>query len=308
MTQRSGSTLKRVLKVVGIAVGLVLVGGGGYAFAQASAFDSSVAKRYDVPIPAVTLVKDPATLARGKHLVEAVGSCNTRDCHGADLSGATLTMGPLARLSGPNITTAPGAALARYSDGELVRIIRHGIKKDGHTVLLMPSEELGWLSLEDVTAMVSYLRTVPPVEKADGTSNVGLLGKVLDRRGAVALDVARRIDHTARAQEVPPPAEANERYGQYLAKACTGCHGEHLSGGTMAGAPAVPRNLTPHETGLRDWSFQDFERVCTSGISKDGRKLDPFMPYEALSKMNDTEKHALYMYLRTVPPLPFGNR
>ena len=32
------------------------------------------------------------------------------------------------------------------------------------------------------------------------------------------------------------------------------------------------------------------------------------MPIEALSKLNDVEKHALWAYLRSVPPMPFGKR
>lgn len=32
------------------------------------------------------------------------------------------------------------------------------------------------------------------------------------------------------------------------------------------------------------------------------------MPFEAFAKMNETEKKALFAYLRTLPPTPFGNR
>lgn len=35
---------------------------------------------------------------------------------------------------------------------------------------------------------------------------------------------------------------------------------------------------------------------------------DPFMPREALNAMNDVERRALWAYLRSVPPVPFGHR
>jgi hypothetical protein len=49
-------------------------------------------------------------------------------------------------------------------------------------------------------------------------------------------------------------------------------------------------------------------RMLTKGIKKDGKPIDPFMPIEALSKMNDIEKQALWAYLESVPPQPFGGR
>jgi hypothetical protein len=32
------------------------------------------------------------------------------------------------------------------------------------------------------------------------------------------------------------------------------------------------------------------------------------MPFAGLSKMNDTEKRALWAYLQSLPPTPLGNR
>jgi hypothetical protein len=69
---------------------------------------------------------------------------------------------------------------------------------------------------------------------------------------------------------------------------------------------AVPLNLTPHETGLQGWTLADFEQLLATGKRKDGRALDPMMPFAELAKMNDVEKQALFAYLQSVPPLPFG--
>ena len=132
---------------------------------------------------------------------------------------------------------------------------------------------------------------------------------MLDRRGMVAIDVARQIDHGKRAS-APTPAPTAV-YGAFLSKSCMGCHGEHLAGGPIPGAPAsmpVPKNITPHETGIKGWSFADFDRVIMQGLKKDGNKLDPFMPIDAFSKMNEVERQALWAYLVTVQAQPFGAR
>ncbi len=302
--------LKTILIGVGALFGVLVVGAGGFVFAQTRAFDASVQKKYDVLLPIVVRSTDPKVLARGKHLTESVGACSTADCHGSDLAGGTtIVMGPLGNVTGPNIT--PGGAHAQYSDGEIARVIRHGIERDGTTIVLMPSQEFGWLSLEDVSAIISYLRTVPAVQKPDGPVEVKLLGKLMDRQDNVPFDVARRIDHAARVEEVAPVPEPTARYGEYLALSCRGCHGATLGGGPIPGAPpsmAIPKNVTPHATGLASWSYEDFVRMCSTGTSKDGRKLDPMMPYEALSKLNETEKRALWAFLQTVPPVAFGKR
>jgi hypothetical protein len=132
---------------------------------------------------------------------------------------------------------------------------------------------------------------------------------VLDRKDKIVFDVARHIDHAAgiRAKGATPTVE----YGQFLAMGCQGCHGERFSGGPLPGAPssmAIPLNLTPHETGLKDWSFDDFNKLLSEGVRKNGRRLDPLMPYEAFRKFDDVERHALWAFLKSVPPLSFGNR
>lgn len=300
--------LKRALMVAGAVVAVGCVSAGGYVKAQTSAFDASMDKVYDVPVPPVKRSTDPAVIARGKHLAESVGACATRLCHGADLGGGSpVEMGPVATLTGPNLT---GAGMgAAYDDGELARLVTHGLKKDGRSVRFMPSDDFSWLPDSDVAAVVSYIRSVPSVERPNGKVELGALGKVLDRREELQLDVARHIDH-ARVDKAPPP-QPTAAYGVYVARLCLGCHGKGLSGGRIPGTPSsipTPTNITPHESGLRGWTYADFERLLNTGVKKNGQKLDPFMPIEAFSKLDEIEKKALWEHLQTVPPLPFGGR
>ena len=241
-----------------------------------------------------------------KHLAESVAPCASGDCHGNDLGGGKpIDVGPVGTLTGPNLTRS----LLQYSDGEMARMMRHGIKRDGRSLRFMPVQDFAWLPEDDVTAVISYLRTVPLVERPDGVTEIRALGKVLDRRGQMILDVARHIDHSSgvRAKGATPTVE----YGQFLAMGCSGCHGEHYSGGPIPGAPPsmpIPLNLTPHETGLKDWAIEDLNRLLDTGVRKNGKKLDPFMPFEAFAKFDDVERKALWAYLQSLPPLPFGKR
>lgn len=298
----------RALRWLGVALVAAAAALGGYVWVECARFDASMEKVYAVATPDISRSTDPAVIARGKHLAESVAGCAAKDCHGADFGGgAAVTMGPLGRFCGPNITSAGlGAA---YSDGELARLIEHGIKKDGRSVRMMPSQDIAWLPEADVTAIVSFLRTVPGVDRLNGATDFRTLAKVLDRQDKLPVDVARRIDHGAR-DTAPSPAPTAD-YGRFLGRLCRGCHGERFSGGPLPGAPstlAVPLNLTRHPTGLEGWTFADFDRTMRQAIRKNGRPLDPFMPVEAWKNLDQTEMHALWAYLQSLPPVPLGNR
>lgn len=298
---------KKVLLGLAGVIGVVLIAGGGFVYAQSSSYDESMSHVYDIPTPKISAATDPESLARGSHLVKTLGGCGLSDCHGRDLAGGrTIDLGPVASITAPNITNI----IAAYSDGEMARLIRHGIKKDGRSVLMMPVQDFYWLPDEDVAAIIGYLRSLPRSEKTPPPSLVKPFGKVLDQQGKFPLDIARFMKNLDRLPPPPKPSRTKE-YGAYVARLCSSCHGESFSGGPLPGAPPdlpIPLNLTPHETGMKGWTYDDFVKVSTTGINPKGKKLDPFMPFEALGNMTDDERGALFDYLMSLPPKSFGNR
>jgi len=110
----------------------------------------------------------------------------------------------------------------------------------------------------------------------------------------------------------PPSADTGADYYTLQVYAEDGVfdRGEHLSGGKLKGDPNMPvvANLTPDETGLKDWSEADFIRAMRVGQRKDGTAIREAMPWRAYGQMGDAELKAIYAYLRTVPPRPKGNR
>jgi len=299
---------KRIAKWTALVVGVLIAAVAAFVLVEVIRFDRSTSRVYDVPVPAIVRSTDPAVIARGKHLAESLGECTV--CHGASMGGGRAEpLGPLGTMIIPNVTNGRDGRLAAYSDGELARLIRHGIKRDGRTVRLMPSTNCSWWPDEDVIALVSWLRTVPPVDGDPGVVELSVMAKVLDRLDAIPIDVARRIDHTSTTR--PPPPSPDARYGAFVATSCRGCHGATLAGGPIPGAPPglpVPLNLTRHETGLKGWTYDDFLALLRDGRRKNGKPLDPFMPVESLRNMNEIETRALWAYLQSVPPRPFGER
>ena len=63
-------------------------------------------------------------------------------------------------------------------------------------------------------------------------------------------------------------------------------------------------NLTPHETGIGNWTEEQFKKALTQGKYKgiDGaRTLLPPMPWMNYVNLNDDDLHAMFMYLKSIP-------
>ncbi len=300
--------MSRWLRRIGFAIGSLLglvavfVGWAYYASKQ------KAEKRYDVALTPFTAASDSGAIERGKHLAESITKCVI--CHGPDLGGATLVDDPaLGVLAGKNITSA-GGVVGAYTDAELARLIRHGIKRDGRAALLMPSED--WVSLtdEDLSAIIAYMRSVAPVDRPSVPVMLRPVGTVLMATNQLPLYSAELIDHSVK----PLPsivADSTVAYGHYLADigGCTGCHGPGLSGGPIPGLPPdtpPAANLTP--TGISHYTDAQLEIALRTGVRPDGTKLKEPMPVTSTMLMTPVEMSAVIKFLRTAAPKAFGGR
>jgi mono/diheme cytochrome c family protein len=263
-------------------------------------------KTFDVPLVDVAVTTDSAALARGQHLVRVVGKC--AECHGADLGGQVFIDGGPGRLVAPNLTL--GGAAGVYTTAELARAIRHGVRRDGTGLKIMPSSDYNALSDQDVGAVIAYIKSLPAVRRELPQTQLYFLGRALWTAGQLPLYDADRIDH-AKRQPAQVAMATGPEYGHYLADVggCTGCHGPGLSGGKIPGTPPEWKpaaNLTP--TGIGAWSLDDFKRALRTGTRPNGTPIDTIMPWQASGKMTDDEIASVYAFLRTVPAKEFGNR
>ncbi len=65
-------------------------------------------------------------------------------------------------------------------------------------------------------------------------------------------------------------------------------------------------NLTPDDTGIGAWNFEQFKKALTQGKSKGldgGRMLLPPMPWQNFVKMTDEDLKAMFAYLQSLPPV-----
>jgi mono/diheme cytochrome c family protein len=200
-----------------------------------------------------------------------------------------------------------GSVTKGFTANDWDRAVRHGVRRNGRTSS-MPVVEFVNLTDHELSDIVAYLRSVPPVNRDMGAVKLGPVFAFLIATDPKALG-AFTIDH-AKPHVVEPPVEAiSVELGQHIVQVCRGCHGENLSGGKLAGDPDMPivANLTPHETGLKTWNESDLIRAIREGKRKEGTEISRMMPWQAYGRMTDTELKAVWAYLQTVPPREKGN-
>ena len=101
--------------------------------------------------------------------------------------------------------------------------------------------------------------------------------------------------------------------GAYLARAadCLACHtageGRPYAGGLGFALPMgtiYSTNITPDkETGIGNYSDQDFLNAVHRGIRRDGARLYPAMPFTSYTYMTDADALAIKAYLFSLPPV-----
>lgn len=295
--------MKRWLKWTGYAVGgmagvLVLTAAGVYAFSEAR-----YRRQYTITPSALTILSDSATVARGEHLATSLGACV--DCHGDNLAGRPVIEDPaLGNIYATNLTRGKGGIGGTLTDVGFQRAIRHGVAPDGRPLKVMPSSEYVNLSDADLAAIIAYVKTRPPVDNVLPASSMGPVGRALFVAGKLPVLHAERIDHDRRhVTSVTPTPTAG--YGAYLiAVGCKGCHGPSLAGGKIIdGPPNWPpaANLTSAGP-TKDYSEEDMKRVLRQGKRPNGTSVNGVMPWRLTKNLSDDEIHAIYLYLRRLPP------
>jgi len=292
--------MKKVLKLIGGLVGLIVILvavilGIGY---------SRFNKTYDIPVSGIEIPTDDASIARGEHLVQAVAHCGY--CHGTDFSGEYIINNPGAEgiVAAPNLTSGEGGIGVSYSDEDWVRALYHGVNDERRSVIIMPSLFFHVMSEEDLTSIIAYMKTIPPVDNVLPETKPGPMVYALIGAGPFAEEMsARVIDHDAPFVAAPTEGETPE-YGEYLVTIgqCRACHGDELAGGQVSPSAPIGPNLTPGgEMGF--WDEDTFFSVIRTGTHPSGRELDSFMPWKFFSNMTDSELRAIRAYLLSQPKL-----
>jgi cytochrome c553 len=113
-------------------------------------------KKYNVAFVDVAIPHDATSIAAGKKIALTRGCYG---CHNKNLSGQYYPYWETGMVAA-NISKK----IPAYSDKELFRLFKQGIKKDGTGLWSMPAGMFVNLSKEDICRLIAHLRTVPVIE------------------------------------------------------------------------------------------------------------------------------------------------
>ena len=251
---------------------------------------------YDLSIP-----EDSASIAHGERIF-AIRGCV--DCHGSNLGGRIIQSGLLTGvIAAPNLTPTPASPIYDYSSEDLVRVIREGVKPTGKSVIMMPSHKFQVIHKTDIESLISYIRSVEPVNRRLPSTSLNLPIRFyyfINRN--LMLFPASMIKRPVEFPEDEEPLTRIEK-GAYIATSCVGCHGLNLEGGAIPGAPPQwPEAPDLSMTGVAgNWTKKEYIRSLKVGVTADGRHLDSrYMPWEAFGQLTDEEFDLLWEYMQTL--------
>jgi mono/diheme cytochrome c family protein len=251
---------------------------------------------------------------RGAYLVNTIMTCG--NCHspkgppeavaGKDFSGGLRFDEPPFDVTAPNITPDKDTGIGAWSDGDIKKLLRTGMRPSGVPVAaVMPTGFYGVITDGDMDAIVAYLRSLKPVRN-----------KVPEPIYKMA--APPQVFPGAEKPYTPAMLDDPAKRGFYLVTIghCMECHtpmvkGRHDwnadlgRGGFEFPGPwgvAVSRNITSSKTkGIGGWTDAEIKRAVTQGVDKDGNKLKPPMGYQYYAKMTDADLDAVIAWVRTLP-------
>ncbi len=263
---------------------------------------------------------DEAAVQRGAYLY-AAGDCD--GCHtdkkagGAQGAGGRALATPFGTFFGPNITPDRETGIGDWSLADFRRALRQGKDDEGHFLYpVFPFPAFTGMTDQDIGDLYAYLQSLPPLKRPWHPHEVKfpfgwrflLIGwRTLFFSEGPLQSVARQS------------AEWNR--GRYLAEAvvhCEECHTpRNFMGGldrkhAFAGNPNGPDgqdapDITPDKKdGIGDWKLEDIVEVLKTGSTPDGEFVGKGMAevVDGTEKLTDADRHAIAVYIQSLPALP----
>jgi len=279
--------------------------------------------------------------ARGRYL--AIAICECFECHSplepgdreipiAAKLGAGDILDEKERQVAPNLTPDLETGAGRLTDAQVVRAIREGIGHDGRRLSqAMPYPYFSVLTDEDAAAIVAYLRSLRPVRnplpkwipkdadeapsqplkppaKADVMAtprdrgaylvSLGRCAKCHTPRPATGSKRHRRLDMEfgggRRFSAIPHHDELDP--DPWLGRASDGAN-------SADAATLASPNITADPSGIVWYDEAIFIQTMRTGRVAGIRPLSGCMPWLAFGKLTDDDLKAIFVYLRSVPPV-----
>ena len=259
-------------------------------------------------------------IARGRYVFGATGGCGCHTAKGQPANaGGRRYDGPFGTVYSSNITPDRETGIGAWTDEQIITATRLGRRPNGDRLLpVHPYPVFNGMAAEDLKALVAFLRSVPPVKRANQPKRIAVpLFESVFLPAWLAAFAPR---------ETPPPSAptAGVPRGEYLVRAvahCGECHTPRtLTMATdnsrfLAGNPKGPEdqampNITPDpDTGIGKWTVEQIADYLGTGNKPDGDVAGGLMgevidgTLAGYKDLTQGDRVAIAQYLKTLPPI-----
>ena len=274
-------TGRRLLSVVVRSLGVLSVVGVlflGYVFAVS---EWKMRRSYDAPLVSLYAAKPPDLVAGG-HMAKVAGCW--AGCHGNVGEGGFESIKDIHRSAAPTLSQV----LPQYSDEELVRLVRYGVKRDGMSSIGMIAYATWPLGDQDLADIIAFLRAQPVLPPVERSHDFTLRGRWAMVTGEWGVDAVMVNTSLPRWGELPRKTPFER--GRYMASVvCAACHGRNLRGSVLESTPSL--------TIVAAYSEEQFRQLLRTAIAAGGREVKR-MSWVRDVEFTDQEIDDLYVFLR----------
>lgn len=267
-------------------------------------------------------------LENGKKMFFA-GGCSS--CHAAPASrqcdnpktadpfrlvGGRCLKTPFGTFHVPNITPDKEAGIGGWTDAQFIAAMREGVSPDGeHYYPAFPYVSYQRMHDKDLIDLKAFLDTLP-VEKSDIPDHD--LSFPYNIRAS--LGVWKWLFLDGKRFEPDPDKSDLVNRGAYLVQGpghCGECHsprnqlGAIITSKKLSGAPnpegkGIVPNITPHPSGIKDWSVADIVTALETGLTPSFDTFGGSMVkvQENMARLEKRDLEAIAAYLKSLPPIP----
>jgi mono/diheme cytochrome c family protein len=255
-------------------------------------------------------------VTRGAYLVRAGGcvSCHTVPGGQPFVGGRPLST-PFGTFYSPNITPDPETGIGRWTEADLRRALRDGVRPDGANYFpVFPYPSFAGISDEDASAIWAYLSSLPAARQPNRPHDVSFPFAWRFLQNGWKLLFFEHGPFKALAGK----SDTYNR-GAYLVRSlahCGECHtprnflggleSDHGLSGTPDGPDGQPvPNITPDRaTGIGDWEKADIAELLKTGATPEQSKVKGAMREaveDGLKYLTDADRASIADYLLAQP-------
>ncbi len=232
------------------------------------------------------------------------------------LAGGRCMKTPFGTFYVPNISPDKESGIGGWSTAQFIKAMKEGVSPQGENYYpAFPYTSYQRMFVKDLIDLKAFLDTLPAVKSTVPDHELALPFRLRQPLG-----IWKWMFLDGKTFQPDPDRSAQLNRGAYLVEGpahCSECHSpRNPLGGVIfkkkySGAPnpdgkGIAPNITPHKSGIGDWSESDIITSLELGLTPDFDTFGGSMVkvQENMAKLSGADRAAIAAYLKSLTPIP----